>query len=1097
MYAEIAINAPVNQTFHYAVPPALQPVIKPGHLVEVPFATARQHGIVVDLLTETDVPQTKDITGLLHPQPLLTFRQIDLGLWMADRYLAPVGYCLWLMLPPGLTNGRDVRFTLLDPAADSDDPIANKLLALLRKRDGIITGHQIELAKSLHGIQWESTARRLVKDGILQQERILLPPRTRAQIVQTAALAIHPNMISSIIPTLGRESRRADLLMLLAALPDDPAPTVDGLLRACDIATRSPLEAMETDGLVNIARQHRPHTVTLATPRDQIESQLVALRKAEKHLHILQVLARENGPIDVSWLYAQTDCKLPDLQHLEELGYVLLGERPHWRDSLAEREFVLTAPPPLTVEQMAVWEPIRNAIELAHQNPYPPTPFPARGERGAGATPLNEDIHASVAPDSAEVMSSDERAWRMPPQWWEKLKPLARQMRHDPTLAEDTLWQAVRRNQLGIPIRRQHAIGRFIVDFYCPQARLIVEVDGDLHNYTVEQDAIREQILEGLGNRLIRFRNEEVLYNLPSVIQTIRTNVEDALLNPRSAHKDDHRAAPEQVPVPPLRTRGGGKGEGFLLQGVTGSGKTEIYLRAIEAVVAQGRQVIYLVPEIALTAQTIRRLGSRLVGRMAVVHSQLTEGERYDTWRRAREGLIDVVIGARSALFTPLPDVGLIILDEEHDRSYKNSETPYYHTAEVAEELLKDTNGTLLLGSATPALERVYRAATGEITHLRLPSRIIGHRQQIYQQAAKAGVEAEYNRSALPDALTMDLPPVQVVDMREELKAGNISIFSSALQTALADVLQRQQQAILFLNRRGAATYVFCRDCGYVASCPNCDSPLTYHRQGEALRCHRCGHTAPEPRTCPQCGSGRIKFFGAGTQQVEAAVNTLFPQARTLRWDADTATTAAMHEYFLQRFIERKADILIGTQMIAKGLDLPLVTLVGVVSADMALNLPDFRAGEHTFQTLTQVAGRAGRGLLGGRVILQTYQPDHYAVQFAARHDVDGFYAHEMASRQQLGYPPYRRLARVVIKAEQESRAGAEAAAAADLLRARLRTLDLGATEIIGPAPCFFRRVNTVYRWHLLLRGPDPTAVLRGFDPPRGWSVEVDPLDVL
>ncbi|HUN07764.1 MAG TPA: primosomal protein N' [Aggregatilineales bacterium] len=900
MYAEIAINAPVHQTFHYHVPPDLQPVIKPGHLVEVPFATAQQHGIVVDLHLETDIPQTKDITGLIHPEPLLTFQQIDLGLWMADRYLAPVGYCLWLMLPPGITNGRDIRLTLLDPAADSDDPVERKLLALIRKRDGVITGHQIDGAKSMHGIPWDSTVRRLVKDGILLQERILRPPRTRAQIVQTAALAIHPNMIPSIIPTLGRDSRRADLLMLLAALPDEPRPTVDGLLRACDLAGRSPLEAMEDAGLVIIDRNSRPHTVSLAIPRDQVETQLITLRKAEKHLHILQVLAREPGTIDVSWLYAQTNCKLPDLQHLEELGYVLLGERPHWRDSLAERDFVLTTPPTLTPEQAAVWEQIA-------QNP----------------------------------------------------------------------------------------------------------------------------------------------------------------------------------------------GKTFLLHGVTGSGKTEIYLRAMEAVIARGQQAILLVPEIALTAQTIRRVGARLTGRLAVIHSQLTEGERYDTWRRAREGLIDVVIGARSALFAPLPNLGLIILDEEHDQSYKNGETPYYHARDVAEERLKDTAGTLLLGSATPALETIYRTEAGEITHLQLPSRIIGHRQHIYQQAAKVGVEAEYNRSVLPDALTMDLPPVQVVDMRDELKAGNTSIFSTALQTALAEVLKREQQAILFLNRRGAATYVFCRDCGYVASCPNCDTPLTFHRQGEALRCHRCGHTTPEPKRCPQCGSGRIKFFGAGTQQVEAAMNTLFPQARTLRWDADTATTAEMHEYFLQRFIDRKADILIGTQMIAKGLDLPLVTLVGVVSADMALNLPDFRAGEHTFQTLTQVAGRAGRGLLGGRVILQTYQPEHYAIQFAARHDMEGFYAHEMAFRQQLGYPPYRRLVRVVIRAEQETRAESEAIAATDLLRARLSKLGLAATEIIGPAPCFFRRVNNVYRWHLLLRGPDPTAVLRGFDPPRGWSVEVDPLDVL
>jgi primosomal protein N'/very-short-patch-repair endonuclease len=1212
MYAEIAINAPLHQTFHYAVPPALQAVIRPGHLVEIPFGTARQHGLVVDLLTETAIPDPKAIVGLIHPQPLLTFDQLDLGLWMAARYLAPLGYCLWLMLPPGITNGRDIRLTLLDPNADRDDPVERKLLALLRKREGVITGHQIELAKSMQGIPWESTVNRMVKDGLLGRERILRPPRTRPKLVQTAALAIHPNMIPSIIRTLGRESRRADALLLLAALPDDPPPTVDGLLRACDLSSRGPVEALEEADLVRVNREARPHTVSLAIPRESLNDHLIPLRKAEKHLHILHVLARERGAMEVSWLYAQTDCKLGDLQHLEELGYVVLGELPRWRDSLAERAFVLTDAPPLTAEQAAVWEAIHplltspeyrggtrgqrvvlpakadslrasESVRDEARDPLLTSPEFGGGTRGQRDVPparvdsrrASESVRDGAIPavppspnsgragEGSRINRSykgNYREWRTPAHIWKHIHPYAAQMRRQQTPAEQKLWQQLRKHQIGVKFRRQHIIGPYIVDFYCAEARLIIEVDGPTHDDTTLEDAARQSFLESRGFTVIRFTNQAIYQALDYVVQLIQdqvtgSGVRDPLLTSPEfgggtrgqrdvapARVDSQRASesvrdeardplltsPEfgggtrgqrdvslakvdsqrpsesvpdgAIPAVPPSPNSGRAGEGssvFLLQGVTGSGKTEIYLRAIEAVVAQGRQAILLVPEIALTAQTIRRVGARLTGRLAVVHSQLSEGERYDTWRRAREGLIDVVIGARSALFTPLPHLGLIILDEEHDRSYKNSESPFYHAREVAEERLKDTEGTLILGSATPALETIYRAEQGQITHLRLPSRIIGHRQHIYQQAAAIGREAEYNRSALPDALMMELPPVQVVDMREELKAGNTSIFSGALQSALAEVLKQKQQAILFLNRRGAATYVFCRDCGYVAACPNCDSPLTWHRQGEALRCHRCGHTAPEPKRCPQCASGRIKFFGAGTQQVEAAMNALFPQARTLRWDADTATTAEMHEYFLQRFIDHKADVLIGTQMIAKGLDLPLVTLVGVVSADMALNLPDFRAGEQTFQTLTQVAGRAGRGLLGGRVILQTYQPEHYAIQFAARHDVDGFYAHEMAFRQQLGYPPFRRLVRIVIRGEQESRAAAEAEAAADLLRARLRQLGLSATEIIGPAPCFFRRVNSIYRWHLLLRGPDPSAVLRGFEPPRGWSVEVDPLDVL
>jgi primosomal protein N' (replication factor Y) len=282
-----------------------------------------------------------------------------------------------------------------------------------------------------------------------------------------------------------------------------------------------------------------------------------------------------------------------------------------------------------------------------------------------------------------------------------------------------------------------------------------------------------------------------------------------------------------------------------------------------------------------------------------------------------------------------------------------------------------------------------------------------------------------------------------------------------------------------------------------VATCPRCDSPLTYHRNSEALRCHRCGYHTPEPKVCPQCGSTRIKYFGAGTQQIEQSLIQLFPGVRTLRWDADTATNPETHDLFLLRFVERKADVLIGTQMVTKGLDLPLVTLVGVVSADLALNLPDFRAGETTFQLLTQVAGRAGRGLLGGRVVLQTYQPEHYAIMAAAKHDFDGFYAQEIGYRRDLGYPPFRRLVRIVFRSESETRSQADAEEAAGFLRKRLEQLTMTGTELIGPAPCFFSRVDGVYRWHLLLRGPDPTAALRGLEIGRGWHVDIDPVDVL
>ena len=537
----------------------------------------------------------------------------------------------------------------------------------------------------------------------------------------------------------------------------------------------------------------------------------------------------------------------------------------------------------------------------------------------------------------------------------------------------------------------------------------------------------------------------------------------------------------------------------FLLHGVTGSGKTELYLRAIELTLALGRSAIFLVPEIALTPQTVRRVAARFPGRTAVVHSGLGEGERYDTWRRARDGLVQVVVGARSALFTPLQDIGLIVLDEEHDASYKQSPPilpPYYHARELAEEMMRRNSGVVIVGSATPDIETTYRVERGEIEKLELPRRIMGHRVRIGEQAERAGVLARY-RAGDYDAVMIDLPPVQVIDMRDELKQGNVSIFSRSLQHAVADVLDRREQAILFLNRRGQSTYVFCRDCGYVATCPRCDTPLTHHRLGSALRCHRCGFMQPEPEICPNCQSKRIKFFGAGTQQVEQALGEMFPRARVVRWDSDTADSADAHEAILQRFIDRKADIMVGTQMVAKGLDLPLVTLVGVVSADIGLAMPDFRAGERTFQLLTQVAGRAGRGVLGGRVILQTYQPDHYAITAASKHDYALFYEREIAYRRNLGYPPFRRFVRILFRFPNETQAQHEAERAAAILSKRLEALDMTGTELIGPAPCFFTRENNIFRWQLLLRGPDPTPALEGLDIPKGWYVDVDPVEVL
>ncbi|HKZ86756.1 MAG TPA: primosomal protein N' [Anaerolineae bacterium] len=544
----------------------------------------------------------------------------------------------------------------------------------------------------------------------------------------------------------------------------------------------------------------------------------------------------------------------------------------------------------------------------------------------------------------------------------------------------------------------------------------------------------------------------------------------------------------------------------FLLRGVTGSGKTEIYMRAVDAMLQRGRQAIVLVPEIALTPQTVRRFAARFPGRVGVLHSGLGEGERYDVWRRARAGAIDILIGPRSAIFAPMARLGLIAIDEEHDGSYKQDHRPYYHAREVALELARRTGALVILGSATPSLESAARARRGEFRALALPRRVLGHAQRIRDHEQRFQIASRYE-AASGEAFYRELPPVEIVDLRAELKAGNTHMFSRRLQAALKETLDNGEQAILFLNRRGRATFVSCRDCGHVLKCPRCDTPLTYHesasqRVGESanqLVCHTCNYRQVQPEQCPNCDSRRIRYFGVGTQAVEAAVRELFPDARVLRWDRDTTASRdkTAHEAFLQRFIDRQADVLVGTQMIAKGLDLPLVTLVGVVTADTALNLPDFRSGERTFQLLAQVAGRAGRGLHAGRAIVQTYNPDHYPIVAASRHDYDAFAAQELAFRAEHAYPPATRLARLIVRDPDASKARRAAETMAASLDAFLARRGSERESIIGPAPCFFSRIAGQSRWHIVVRADDPASLLRDFTLLPHWRIDIDPLNML
>lgn len=476
----------------------------------------------------------------------------------------------------------------------------------------------------------------------------------------------------------------------------------------------------------------------------------------------------------------------------------------------------------------------------------------------------------------------------------------------------------------------------------------------------------------------------------------------------------------------------------FLLHGITGSGKTEIYLQTIDQVLKDGKEAIMLVPEISLTPQMTLRFKERFGNLVAVLHSGLSAGEKYDEWRKIQRGEVKVVVGARSAIFAPFRNLGLIILDEEHESSYKQDDSPRYHARDMAIWRSQYHNCPVILGSATPSLESYARAQKGVYELL------------VLEQRAK----------------NQPLPEVQIVDMREELRSGNRSMFSIPLAEAIRERLERKEQIVLFLNKRGYSSFVLCRDCGTVMQCPNCDISLTYHRSTEMMKCHYCGYDEPVPHTCPECESEHIRFFGTGTQKVEEELARLVPEARVLRMDVDTTRNKGAHEKILSAFGEGKADILLGTQMIAKGLDFPNITLVGVLSADTTLHLPDFRAAEKTYQLLTQVSGRAGRDVLPGTVIVQSYTPEHYAITLAKDQLYDPFYAREMAMRRASGYPPYYYVVNIQFTHEDLMTAAAYAEQSVRYLKEQLSSNTL----IIGPSASLIARVNNRYRYQCLIK---------------------------
>ena len=508
-----------------------------------------------------------------------------------------------------------------------------------------------------------------------------------------------------------------------------------------------------------------------------------------------------------------------------------------------------------------------------------------------------------------------------------------------------------------------------------------------------------------------------------------------------------------------------GSGRGFLLHGVTASGKTEVYLRAAAEALARGGGVLVLVPEIVLTPQIVARFLARFGERVALLHSALSAGERFDEWRRVLDGAADIVIGSRSALFAPLERVGLIVVDEEQEPSYKQESDPRYHAVDAALELGRISGAAVVLGSATPRVITYHAAGSGQLTPLALPVRV-GE---------------------------LHLPPTTVVDLRLELRSGNRSTLSALLRTALVETVGRGEQAILFLNRRGFATIVLCRDCGHVVKCPACEIAFTYHAD-VSLVCHRCGRReARSPERCPACGSPRVRQLGVGTQRVEEEVRAAVPRARVIRLDRDAVRARGAHARAYERMRSGEAQVIVGTQMLAKGFDLPGVTLVGVVNADTILNLPDFTAAERTFDLLTQVLGRSGRGAAGGRGILQTYLPDHYAIRAAATHDYATFAKAELLARKRFGYPPYGRL---VVLATQAKRLETVERRSQELA-GWLREAAAADAEVLGPAPAFVAKRAGSHRAQIVLRGPHPDRVLDRVRVSDEWTVDVDPVTLL
>ena len=688
----------------------------------------------------------------------------------------------------------------------------------------------------------------------------------------------------------------------------------------------------------------------------------------------------------------------------------------------------------------------------------------------------------------------------------------SKELRKSMTDAENILWYYLKNKQLsGCKFRRQEAIDNYIADFVCYETKVIIELDGGQHNekVNIDKDIKRQDYLEKKGFKVLRFWNNEIFENIDGVLNKILSETKPSPLAGEVAEPRQHigtgvvkSLSMKNLDIDdsgtgvlkeygvsnpsPLAGEGRVRGqkalrpETMLLHGVTASGKTEVYFKLIDDTIKAGKNVLFLAPEIALASQLTKRLAKKFGTKdVAIWHSSISDGERYDVWQRLYKDDIKILAGARSAVFAPLKNIGLIIIDEEHEGAYKQtSPAPRYDAKVVAQKLSEFHNCPLLLGSATPDISVYYRAVnSGNLFEMK-------HR---YRNAPIA--------------------PVSVINMQEHSKAAYRNVISKPLQTAITETLEKKQQVILLINRRGFSTYTQCQACGHVIECPNCAIPMIWHAKDQRLKCHYCNQVERFPEVCPECGSDALRNSGTGTQKIEQYVKELFPEHNVERVDSDVMMRKGEHIRLLERFQKGDIDILVGTQMIAKGLDNPNVTLVGVISADASFNLPDFRASERGFQLLTQVAGRAGRGEFTGRVFFQTYNPDYYALASAKAQNYAEFYATEIVAREEFDYPPFSQMIRLIISSENNFRA--EKSAQEIALRMCMMIEKYGISErleVLGPTPCVIERINGYYRFQIIIKNKLEekghnfiSSFLNKITMPKDikLAIDVDPLDIL